>query len=72
MVRRILEVFGEKEEINGSVVDRERQNFDEHGEKEISVAEQFWLDACLFPLRLVIIVKSLLQNRFVREKERLE
>jgi hypothetical protein len=30
MVRRRLEVFGDKEEIDGFVVDRERQNFDEH------------------------------------------
>jgi hypothetical protein len=30
MVRRRLEAFGEKEEIDGPVVNRERQNFDEH------------------------------------------
>ncbi len=43
--------------------------FDEHRAKEISVAERFWLDASLFPLRLVNLVESSLQLRFMRQRE---
>jgi hypothetical protein len=36
----------------------------------MSVAERFWLDASLFPLRLVNLVDSLLQMSFRRETVR--
>jgi hypothetical protein len=37
--------------------------------KEVPIAERIWLDASLFPLRLVIFADSLLQISFRRERQ---